>query len=91
MVDVFGFVGIFIAPTVSAAIQSASWRLWIKPRDDAESDPGLEIARLRVRLLEAQEMVANFEEPPPHISNMITRMGTLIEQSEEVLQDHYVL
>jgi predicted PurR-regulated permease PerM len=91
MVEVFGFVGVFIAPTVSAAIQSAGWRLWIKPRDDAEADPALEIARLRARLLEAQEMAANLEEPPPHISNMIARIGTLIEQSEEVLQEHSVL
>jgi len=88
MVDVFGFVGVFIAPPLSAAIQSVSWRLWIKPRDVAESDPGMEIARLRSRLVDAQEMVEKIAEPPPHILNMIARVGTLLERSEEVLQDN---
>jgi putative permease len=90
MVEVFGFVGVFIAPTLSAAIQSVSWRIWIKPRDEAEADPDLEIARLRVRLMEAQELATNLEDPPPHISNLIDRIERLIEQSEEVLQDYTV-
>lgn len=87
MVDVFGFVGVFIAPPLSAAIQSVSWRLWIKPRDVAESDPGLEISRLRAKLMEAQEMADKIAEPPPHIFSMIARIGTLLERSEELLLD----
>jgi len=77
-------VGVFIAPALSAAIQSVSWRLWIKPRDVAESDPGLEIARLRARLVEAQELAGNLAEPPPHIISMIARIGILLERSEAV-------
>ena len=91
MVDVFGLAGVFLAPPLSAAIQSASKRLWVKPRDESRGEPEVELAKLRVRLMEAKEMAAKLEEPAPHISNLITRIDNLIEQSEEVLQDKQLL
>jgi predicted PurR-regulated permease PerM len=90
MVDVFGFMGVFIAPPLSAAIQSAGRRLWIKPVEEARAEPEVEIAKLRSRLIEAQEMAANLEKPAPHLSNMIERINKLIERSEEVLQNDFV-
>jgi predicted PurR-regulated permease PerM len=87
MVDVFGLVGVFIAPPLSAAIQSVSRRFWIKPTEDTRAEPEVEIAKLRSRLVEAQEMAARLEEPAPHLSNMIDRIDKLIDQSEKLLQE----
>ncbi len=90
MVDAFGLVGVFIAPPLSAAIQSAGKRLWIKSGEDTRAEPEIEIAKLRARLIEAQEMTARLEKPAPHLSNMIERIDRLIEQSEQILQDESV-
>jgi putative permease len=87
MVDVFGLVGVFIAPPLSAVIQSASRRLWLRPRDETRAEPAVEVAKLRVRLMEAKEMAAKLEEPAPHVSNLIDRIDQLIDQSEQALQD----
>jgi putative permease len=91
MVDVFGLVGVFIAPPLSAAIQSASKRLWVKPSEETRAEPEVEIAKLRSRLNEVQEMAARLEKPAPHLSNMITRIDKLIDESEEALQNDYVV
>jgi putative permease len=85
MVDVFGLVGVFIAPPLSAAIQSAGKRLWIKPVEEARAEPEVEITKLRTRLTEAQEMAARLENPAPHLSNMIERIDKLIDRSEKVI------
>jgi putative permease len=89
MVDVFGLVGVFIAPFLSAIIQSAGRRLWIKPKEESRAKPDVEITRLRARLTEMQETVENIVEPAPHIVNLIGRIDKIIEQTEGVLQDRY--
>ena len=89
LANVFGLIGIIIAPPLSAVCQIL-WELLVKRR--MTSGPAVEISDLKARQEKVWNIIHTMDEPPPElVLNSIGRLNQLIEKAEPVLQADAVI
>jgi hypothetical protein len=85
MADAFGFLGIILAPPLSAACQTLQWSSLVSRR--AVSGSALQVSDLKERQALVLATIKLMDEPPlPLVSSSMERLTRLIENAEPVLQ-----
>jgi hypothetical protein len=92
MVKQFGIIGFFAAPPLAATIQIIARQL-IHPTMlasaplEVDAPPPVQIEMLRNRLQSVQAMLSKrAEPPPPEIVNLVDRLDTLIDRTNQEQQ-----
>ena len=83
MASAFGFIGIFIAPPVSAIFQIL-WHILVSHR--YSSAASTQVSDLRERHTKVLETIQTMAETPPVVTSSMARLTELINQAEPVLQ-----
>jgi predicted PurR-regulated permease PerM len=84
----FGFIGIIVAPPLSAAIQIA-WSHLVMTRTTSGS-ASFQITDLKARHnLHCEAILVRAEPPPPLVTSSLERLARLIEQAEPILQKEF--
>jgi predicted PurR-regulated permease PerM len=84
MADVFGLLGLLIAPPLSAVCQIL-WNLLVSNR--AVSGAAAQVSDLKERQARAQDTVNTMDEPPSAlVTNSVERLTQLLEKAEPILQ-----
>lgn len=83
LADVFGLIGLIVAPPLAAATQILLTSL-VRSSAPVESvNPKTQVAQLEARLLRLEaEINLSEEPPPPDVLNLIDRLKTIIDESE---------
>ena len=83
MADAFGWIGILVAPPLSAVCQIL-WNLLVSNRLD--SGAAVQISDLKERQANLWTVIKEFEEsPPPLVISSMERLGNLLEKAEPIL------
>jgi predicted PurR-regulated permease PerM len=81
--DVFGVVGLLIAPMAANVIQIV-WAQWMKPPAQVQAEeaakPALDLEGLRTRISDARLQLAAVEEPSPRTLGLMQRLDDLLER-----------
>jgi putative permease len=88
MADVYGIVGLIIAPPLAAALQILFGSILRLSAPVETVNPTVQVANLQTRLEKLRETVQNrAEPPPPEISSMIERLEGLIAESNKYFEN----
>jgi predicted PurR-regulated permease PerM len=83
MLDVFGIVGLLIAPMVANVVQIV-WAQWMKPPAQVQVEeaakPALDLDGLRTRLEDARLQLAGVEAPSPRTTGLMQRLDELLDR-----------
>jgi hypothetical protein len=83
MLDVFGILGLLIAPMVANVIQIV-WAQWMKPpvqvRVEEAAKPAFDLEGLRTRVADARLQLAAIEDPSPRTLGLMQRLDELLER-----------
>jgi hypothetical protein len=83
MLDVFGILGLLIAPMVANVIQIV-WAQWMKPpvqvRVEEAAKPAFDLEGLRARVADARLQLAAIEDPSPRTLGLMQRLDELLER-----------
>lgn len=82
LADVFGLLGILVAPPLSIVCQIL-WDRLVSHR--ATAGTAGQLSDLQERLVRVQAAVAGMAEPPPLVTSTVTRLTQLLEQAEPIL------
>jgi hypothetical protein len=83
MADVFGLLGIIIAPPLSVVCQTL-WSHLISDRLAPEASA--QVSDLKERQAQLRIAIQEMEEPPPLVVSSMARLADLLEKAEPVLQ-----
>lgn len=86
MLDVFGVIGLLIAPMIANVVQIV-WSQWMLPPpkvavEDAKK-PALDIEGLRERIAGARLQLASIDEPSPRTIGLMQRLDDLLERVKQ--------
>lgn len=84
--DVYGLVGLLIAPPLAAAIQIFFSHIQTQPLTEPGISPVEQITNLRAELGRVQEMAGSLEETPQVLS-LTERLRALINRTEEAIKE----
>lgn len=85
MLDVFGLIGLLIAPMVANVVQIV-WAQWMQlPQAKAEqaAKPTLDLDGLHARLTDARLQLAAIDNPSPRTAGLMQRLDALLERVKE--------
>lgn len=85
LADVFGLVGILLAPPLAAAVQILFANLLTQPSAPAPADPLVQLTQLRARLLRLKEDRSILDDNLPQVDSWIKRLDGVIERAEQAL------
>jgi predicted PurR-regulated permease PerM len=84
--DVFGVIGLLIAPMVANVVQIV-WAQWMQPppklKAEEATKPALDLEGLRTRLSDARLQLASIEEPSPRTVGLMQRLDELLDRVKE--------
>lgn len=80
MADVYGLIGLIIAPPLAAAIQILTVRLVTMQTRRPAVPPAEQFERLSRRMEQLQARIAGMQEPPPEVANLTIRTERLLEE-----------
>ncbi len=83
LADVFGLLGILVAPPLSIVCQIL-WHRLVSHR--AAAGTARRLPDLQERLARVQATIAGIDEPPPLVTSTVERLTQLLEQAEPLLQ-----
>ena len=83
LADVFGLLGILVAPPLSIVCQIL-WHRLVSRR--AVAGATSQLSDLQERLARVQATIAGIDEPPPLVTSTVERLTQLLEQAEPILQ-----
>lgn len=82
--DLFGLIGLIIAPMVANVLQIV-WAQWMLPPPKAKQQeaakPALDLEGLRTRLADARAQLAAIDEPSPRTVGLLQRLDELLERA----------
>lgn len=84
--DVYGLIGLLIAPPLAAAIQIFFRHFQAQPINEVKVDPVEQITNLRMQLDRVREMAEKLDEKSPQVENLMERLNHLINESEEAIK-----
>jgi predicted PurR-regulated permease PerM len=82
LANVYGLLGIIVAPPLSAACQIV-WSRLVSQR--AGSGTALQLSDLRTRQAQVYEIIKEMADPPPLVTSSMKRLNQLIEKAEPTL------
>jgi predicted PurR-regulated permease PerM len=88
MLDVFGILGLVLAPIVAAVVQIVIEELLRPAPAVAAARPALNIEALRSRLVEAQAELAQLDDPSPRTLGLMERLSELLDKTESSFVRH---
>lgn len=84
--DVFGVVGLLIAPMVANVVQIV-WAQWMQPPPKLKAQeavkPALDLEGLRARLSDARVQLASIDQPSPRTIGLMQRLDALLDRVKE--------
>ncbi len=84
--DVYGLVGLLIAPPLAAAIQIFFSHILAQPSTEAAVDPATQLTNLRAELSRVEQMGPP-EEDAPRVESLMERLRGLINRTEEAIKE----
>lgn len=86
MLDVFGILGLVLAPIVAAVAQIIIEELLRPaPAAAAKPTPAINLDALRTRLAEARAELATLDDPSPRTLGLMARLSDLLEKTEQTI------
>jgi len=82
LANVYGLLGIIVAPPLSAACQIV-WSRLVSQRPG--SGTAVQVSDLRARQAQVWELIKGMDEPPPLVTSSMERLNQLIEKAEPTL------
>jgi predicted PurR-regulated permease PerM len=82
LANVYGLLGILVAPPLSAACQIVWTRLFSQR---AASGTAVQLSDLRARQAQVHEIIKEMADPPPLVTSSMKRLNQLIEKAEPTL------
>lgn len=86
LLDVFGLIGLLIAPMIANVIQIV-WAQWMQPPAKVAvqeaAKPALDLDGLNTRLADARLQLAAIEDPSPRTAGLMQRLDTLLARVKE--------
>lgn len=86
MLDVFGLIGLLIAPMVANVVQIL-WAQWMQPpqvkAEQEAAKPALDFEGLRTRFADARLQLAAIENPSPRTAGLMQRLDELLVRVKE--------
>jgi predicted PurR-regulated permease PerM len=85
LANVFGLIGVLIAPPIAAAVQIFFGNILSRPTTVVPADPLIQLTQLRSQLLRLREGRSDTDETVHHIDSWTNRLDGLIKKSEETV------
>jgi predicted PurR-regulated permease PerM len=85
MLDVFGILGLVLAPIVAAVVQIVIEELLRPAPAVAAAKPVPNMEALRTRLAEAQAELAQMDDPSPRTLGLMERLANLLDKTKQVV------